>query len=272
MRSQPQTNRGFTLAELLVAVAITSMIVVFLGSMFTSLASTSLRAHERTDAFRDARAALQMMARDFSAVVRTQWEPNPFTNPSPTSTPQPTTRPVAYLALKNIYSDPVSTNQQIYGLIAAKNAATGDVCSVGYYSSWDGKAYTLRRFFRDSAATHAAISAKATYASESDLFQPNPTGTQPDDVLAQYVWNLNVKPFAADGTALTYPYICDASAASPAPPIAAIEISFTAMSAAAARTLMSVTSSPKDWTDTASSHYVRLIKPHAYQFRTRIEL
>lgn len=272
MRLSTYKERAFTLVELLISVAITALIVVLLGTMFTSIASTASHAHERTDAFREARAALQMMSRELGTVVRTQWEPDPFSNPPPATQPQPRTRPVAYLALKNIYNDPVGSNQQVYGLIAAKNGGPGDLCSVGYYSSWDGKAYSLRRFFRDSTATYNTIAGKATYASETDLFTPNPGGAQPDDVLAQYVWNVQVKPFASNGNALSYPYICDASAASAAPPIAALEISFSAISAAAARTMMSVTSNPNDWTNVNTANYQRLIKPHVYQFRTRVEL
>jgi hypothetical protein len=53
---------------------------------------------------------------------------------------------------------------------------------------------------------------------------------------------------------------------------AAIEISFNAMSSQAAHAVMSVTSSPNDWMDTTTQNYQRLIAPHAYQFRSRINL
>src|SRR5204862_6092509 len=90
---------GFTIVELLVASAITLGIVVLLGIMFGAITRTTSRANQRTDAFRDARAALQMMERDFSNLVRTQWEPDPFVSPTP-STTQPVTRAAAYLAMK----------------------------------------------------------------------------------------------------------------------------------------------------------------------------
>jgi len=51
---------------------------------------------------------------------------------------------------------------------------------------------------------------------------------------------------------------------------AAVEISFYAMSPQAARTVMSVSSSANDWMDTTTPNYQRLIAPHAYQFRSRI--
>src|SRR5204863_947511 len=125
-------HAGFTMVELLIAVSLTTLIVVMLGIMFGSLLTTSSRASQRIDAFRDARAALQMIERDLSGLVRNQRD----------SAGNPITRPAAYLALKNIYTpdpgavNPATDNQQIFALIALKNAGPGDVCSVGYYCRW----------------------------------------------------------------------------------------------------------------------------------------
>ena len=99
-----KTNFGFTLVELLVAAAITVLIVVMLGWMLGSLMRTASYATQRVDAFRDARAALQMMERDLRNLVRTQWNPDPFTNPPPVTT-QPVTRPAAYFALDKRWQD-----------------------------------------------------------------------------------------------------------------------------------------------------------------------
>lgn len=259
---------AFTLVELLISVAITTLIVVMLGIMFGSLTSTSSRANQRIDAFRDARAALQMIERDLSGLVRNQRD----------STGAATTRPAAYLALDNLYTDPgslnaASNNQQIYALIAAKNSGLGDVCAVGYYCRWDTsrKAYSLHRFFTDSTATYNQLSsaavATANYASETDLYTPAPS----DDILASYVWDFRVTPYDSSGAAIvTYPYICDSSASTATPLPGAIEISFKAMSQQAARTVMSASSSANIWLDPATQTYQRLIAPNAYQFRTRI--
>src|SRR6266478_5632962 len=142
---------GFTLVELLIATGITVAIVLMLGLMLSSLMSTASHATQRVDAFRDARAALQVMQRDLRNLVRTQW----------TTPTQPQTLPTAYFALDNRYTgDPVAGNQQLYALVSAKTtASSGDVCAVGYYCRWDDQlhAYTLRRFFRDSAATFTVM-------------------------------------------------------------------------------------------------------------------
>src|SRR2546421_1463567 len=98
----PERRRSgaFTLAELLIATGITVIIVVMLGLMLTSLLSTASPATERVDAFRDARAALQMIERDLRNLVPTQWSPDPFSIPTPPpATAQPLTLPAAYFAL-----------------------------------------------------------------------------------------------------------------------------------------------------------------------------
>lgn len=279
MRPARSSTRGFTIVELLVATAITVVIVVMLGMMFGSLAGTTSRANQRIDAFRDARAALQMMARDFSNLTPTQWQPDPFTTPPPTVTPVALTRASAFFALEDIYKDPASGNHQLYGLIAAKNSGRGDVCAVGYYCRWDEEhnAYELRRHFRDSDATHGALMGSGSYASTAMLYSPDAVNTKyamlKDDLLAAYVWKLRVTLYDHTGTEIkTFPYVCDSAANSPVAPPAAIEISFNAMSSNAARTVMSTGSQAGAWMNENDGSYKRLIAPNAYPFRTRINL
>jgi type II secretory pathway pseudopilin PulG len=267
---------AFTIVELLVASAITLGIVVLLGVIFGSLTRTTSRANQRTDAFRDARAALQMMGRDLAGLVRNQRD----------STGAPVTLPSAYLvctsgassAPANIYSDPATGNQQLYALIAAKNSGSGDVCTVGYYCRWDdqgGNNYSLRRFFRNSADTYAAFSAVTTYAPKAALYLPDAAGTATaslkDELLAAYVWNLKFTAYNKSGVIIpSYPYECDPDAATNNALPGALEISFKAMSSEAARTVMSVSTNAQDWMDTTTQNYQRLIGPNAYEFRTRI--
>jgi type II secretory pathway pseudopilin PulG len=287
---RPNKNSGFTLLELLIAAGITVVIVVLLGTMAGALMSTAARANQRIDAFRDARAALQMIQRDLSNLVPSQWNPDPSVAPTPlpcqaSTTPSTVvTRPAAYFALQNIYVDPGASNQQIYALISAKASGSGtpnqgDVCAVGYYCRWDDQlhAYTLRRFYRpagspvtcppDSLSTFDVIKnpTGVNYASASELYVPSSC----DPVLAAYVWNFKVAVYDRNGTQYTtYPCVCDQDAAAPRLLPAAIEISFNAMSPQAARTVMSTSSDPAEWINMN----VNLVKPHAYEFRTRINL
>jgi hypothetical protein len=285
----PESIRGFTLAELLIATAVTAGIVLMLGWMLGALMGTASHANARVDAFRDARAALQMMERDLRNLIHTQWNPDPFSNqtlaPCAASgvTTIPVTVPAAYFALDSLYADPETTgnqNQQLYALIADRTSGSpGDVCAVGYYCRWDDQlhAYSLRRFFPGSATTVTAIRNAQTcpgppcYVADSVLYTPSSN----DPVLAAYVWNLTITLYDAAGNRYTpvgNQCICDGSATSPRQLPAAIEISFNAMSPQAARTVMSVSSAPNDWMDTTTQNYQRLILPNTYQFRSRINL
>ena len=291
---RPRTRRycaAFTLAEILIASGITAAMVLMLGWTLGTVMRAGSHASARVDAFRDARAALQLMERDLRNLVRNQWSPDPFSNPTPASTPQPVTLPAAYFAFDKLwrdvvndpYSDPnnASPNFQVFGLVTTKSSASpspipsaGDLSAVGYYCSWDCQpnnqlcAYSLRRFFRNIDVQQALQG--LTYAGEGVLYTPRPSD---DPVLAAYVWNLKVTMYDSAGIVInTYPYICDPSAATPKALPAAIEISFNAMSPQAARTVMSVSSSPADWMDPTNPNYQRLILPHKYEFRTRISL
>src|SRR5437762_1721738 len=186
----PESIRGFTLVELLIATGITVAMVLMLGLMLGSLMGSASHATARVDAFRDARAALQMIERDLRNLVRTQWNPDPFSNPTPTpGTPQPVTKPAAYFAAKNT-SDPTGGNQELYALIADQTTpSSGDVCAVGYYCRWEGDRYTLRRFFQGAAQTLAVMQGGGgSYVSDARLYTPS----QSDPVLAAYVWNFKV--------------------------------------------------------------------------------
>ena len=271
---QRERVSAFTLVELLIATVITVAMVLMFGLMLGSLMSSASHASQRVDAFRDARAALQMMERDVRNLVRTQWNPDPFTNPPPATT-LPVTRPAAYFASENIYADPVAGNQQLYALVADQTTpSSGDVCTVGYYCRWDDQrhAYSLRRFFRNSAATFTVMQGAVSYAADSVLYVPGAS----DAVLAAYVWNFSVIAYDANGNVIPtrdangnpIPYVCDPNATTPNPLPAAIGISFNAMSPQAARAVMSVTSDPSVWMNMDAN----LVKPHAYQFRSRINL
>jgi type II secretory pathway pseudopilin PulG len=256
---------AFTIVELLVAAAITTLIVVLLGTMFGSLTTTTSRANQRIDAFRDARAAIQMIERDLSGLVQAI--------------------PSAYYAATDRYNDPnpaAQKNRQLYALCALRNKPAGnpppiagDMCALGYYCRWDTDAagqrghYVLCRYFRDSDVIFQGFKTNGagTYMPAANLYNPSTD----DDVLATYVWDLQVIPYKADGTVYTveYPVVID-----PSDPLAVlpafIEISFKAMSPQAARTIMNVSNNPEDWMSSASPNYQRLVRPNAYTFRTRI--
>jgi hypothetical protein len=256
-----------------------------LGTMFASLAGTASRANQKTDTFRDARAALQMMARDFANLVKAQ--------------------PAAYFAIN---ADAAGNDvRQLDGLVSLKNTPAGnpapvggDLCAVRYYCGWTNNAYSLRRYFRDSAQTFQTFQSKLApgggslnYADINDLY----VGANPiDEAVASYAWNLQVVAYDSSGNIInqrndafgrptTAPYFCDPAppgAANPLP--ASIEVSFNAISPEAARALLAATSQRADgyavWmvvgnpapSSTDQELYKNLILPNMHNFRTRIAL
>src|SRR5207253_1209381 len=72
LTKQRERVSAFTLVELLIATVITVAMVLMLGWMLGSLMSSATHTTQRVDAFRDARAALQVMERDLRNLVRTQ--------------------------------------------------------------------------------------------------------------------------------------------------------------------------------------------------------
>jgi len=284
MKNHRRTSSAFTLVELLVAAAITVVIVVFLGTMLASLMNTSSRSSHRIDAFRDARAALQMMQRDLSGVVKAQ--------------------PAAYFQIDTDLAGP--DVRQLCALVSTKNQpagvpanAVGDLCAVRYYCAWDStvRAYSLHRYFRNSDLTiktfqNSLNGATLNYTDTGSLYYP---ADGANEAIASYVWNLRVTAFDGLGAVVNKtsdskgrdttgaPYICDPSGGTKPLP-AAIEISFNSMSPVAARTVIAATSARSDayevWKagDAASPNaadkqlYDTLIKPYAYEFRTRVTL
>ncbi|HEY1583233.1 MAG TPA: hypothetical protein VGF73_09055 [Chthoniobacterales bacterium] len=279
----PNPNKdAFTIVELLVAVTITVLIVVLLGSIFGSLINTSSRASQRIDTFRDARAALSLMRKDFESLV--------------------TARPAAYLSI-----DPDAgigpDVRQLCGLISAKNqpaggVTAGDVCSVRYYSSWDSNRhrYSLQRYFKDSDQTIQTFKASLSggtlgYVSGTSMYYD---GIGADETIASCAWNLQIIAYDANGAVMnpatdvfgnptSGAYACDPDTGAVTRP-SSIEISFRAFSADAALILTAATAGRNDayevWkvADNATpasgdqTLYDNLIKPHIEDFRTRIHL
>src|SRR2546423_5827049 len=65
-RAHSHSLASFTLVELLVAIAVTVMIVALLSAVFTAAGKQWQASDQRIDSFRDARAALQIISRDLS--------------------------------------------------------------------------------------------------------------------------------------------------------------------------------------------------------------
>jgi type II secretory pathway pseudopilin PulG len=226
--------RAFTLVEILIATGIVVFMVAMLSQILSATQGMWRKSEARTDPFRDARAAIELMSRELALAVPNDKAP--------------------VLALENIYSqandqDGASHNQQIYALMPLRNVDTtnpainsSDLCAVGYYCTWDSTkhAYILRRHFFASDATFARLQAAGlpgAPAPASSVYAPASPAVLPaqDEDVAAYVWDLKVVPYELIGGALaannTYPITYNSSLPQ------FIEISFKAMSPQAARQL-----------------------------------
>lgn len=280
-------KRGFTLVEMIVALAVTSVLTVLMLRMFTDSSTIWKREDDRLDTFREARAALQLMATELSTV-------NPLPELNPKASEGEAERFPA-LALRYHPNTPEGDqttpgNQEIYALAALPNRGKSDLCAIGYYCEWvEAKScYVLRRQFTDGDETFARLqkvlkaSAPISYpASFAVLYNrsvtDNGTGivSEPVQDLATYVWDLQ---FTLPAPAAT--------TANPNPPPPKwldqriygrelpqwVEIRFKALGSSAARKLEGQPMGRTDWFKTKETAYQRFILPAEQQFVTRVKL
>ncbi len=201
---------------------LTVILVTFSVQAIGSVSSIWQRTEVRTDAFREARAALGIVSRDLRCTIN-----------HPRSTAGET---VPFLTLKRLYVDPASqaeANMQIYALITQRNGGRSDVCSVGYYSFWEPsrRCYVLKRYYQDSDATfdNVKLARSRRLLQEikpEDIFFPAQT-PQPrsgsaaahpieDEVVASYVWDLKIECLDADtNSQVRYPVVFSKSPSKP---------------------------------------------------------
>lgn len=312
-RAAAHRARGaFTLVELLVAMATTLILVIGLIQVFSATTKTWQQSEARMDAYREARGALQIMARDLSATLRTSYDqqlatgtgplmPTLVLQRSPSTTPDPTG----------------PGNEEAYCLTNIPNSGTSFLCAVGFFCQWmpdqatgsaarrAPRAFALMRQSLDSTGTFQRLKAASAIQPTppaaavplgfDDLFGRTGTGSVPAPTITQlsaYIWDLrfridtdlNEQTFpdgnASDApldhsTPTKLPYSGDP--ARPYPPFlpAYVEIRFKALSETAARRLEGNTAVTREtWKDTGitSALYQNLILPGAQQFVLRVPL
>ena len=218
---------AFTLVELIVAMAVALIIVTVLLQLFSASADSWQRGETQLDAYREARGAMQLMARDLATVIR-----------PPTKDPlgvQQKAQALAPSLVLNHYPtaaddssvhDEDKINEELYCLTAipnqpVKNAAQAGgtapaasaLCAVGYFCQWDDKrgAYVLYRQFLDSDKTYkcfqSAVKANGSdaplkflnlYTRSGVKADPNSpdagaTETASKTDLASYIWDLQFR-------------------------------------------------------------------------------
>jgi type II secretory pathway component PulJ len=236
-----ESQVAFTLVEVLIAVAITALIVVLLGQMFSAAAKMWTTADQRIDAFRDARATLQLMSSDLGrANINGDQK---------------------MLTLNQVSADG-SYASEADAITPASNKGKSDLCTVQYYLLWNGttKTYSLMRRLKDSDATSGFLQNKTL---DYTTIYDKKTGTE--ETLATPAWDLEIKPGEIDNVV------------TPATDNAAkwrwLEIKFKTMSVNAATKIKTAPGVVQaTWADPTSSAYKTFILPYEQQFITRVSL
>lgn len=241
---------AFTLVELLVSITITLVIVVVLFQVFAATARQWQTSDQRIDTFRDARAILQIMARDLS---RADINGN-----------------ASMLMLADYFTvapDPQFA-KEAYAITPIPNAGKSSLCAVGYYCAYDGAthAYSLRRLYKNSNVTYTALARPtpdftALYTKNPSM---DPTDLTRDDVAAGYVWDLQFHPGVGKD-------FVDPSSV-PSSQWNWLEIRFKSMSPASGRLIRNTAINTSTWFDSTSSIYKTFILPYEQQFISRVTL
>jgi len=265
-------HRAFTLVEMVVAIAVTLALVVIMVQIFVSGSNLWTKNNERLDTFREARAALQMMARDLSGVNPVPGLPDQF--------------PVLALQYHPSTAGEDKVNQEVYGLTSVSNSGKSDLCAVGYFCAWDANksTFVLKRQFTESNTTFANLRQALPLASPmtgqgafnvlfarplNSTAAANSTSTQSVDDMASYVWDLQfITPTTGNPPqTVKWPqgYFWKEM------PLW-VEIRFKALGATAARKLEGSQITRDVWFSPDSDIYKRMILPNEQQFVTRVKL
>jgi prepilin-type N-terminal cleavage/methylation domain-containing protein len=179
-----RSPRGFTLIEMLVSMVVLALLIVAMMSLVETAIALWRENEGRTDACREARAALMVMARDLrNAVAGNNVEFMQF----------------------NLQSGAAGTNygSNVFFLASLPPSAQiadskSDVCEVGFFLALDrtsastNRTLNLYRYFRSSDETFSNMTS-------SSLFTNIATGATGEELLARNVVVLKITPVRANG-------------------------------------------------------------------------
>ena len=235
---------AFTLVEMLVSMVVLALVVIAMMALVDGAARLWRDNEGRTDACREARAALVVMARDLrNAVAGTNADFIKF----------------------NLQSGAAGTNYggNVFFLASLPSSAQdshskSDVCEVGYFLALDrtpastNRTLNLYRYFRNSNQTFSNLANAALFANIA-------TGAAGEELLARNVVGMRITPVSVDAGEWT-----DFAPSSNAPLPVVIEITLKAIGQETARKL----EDSAGWTDTNS----RLMTQALQTLTTRINV
>lgn len=199
MPAPSNRQEGFTLVELLAAMAVATLLMALLMTLLDSAFRLWQGTEARIEASREARAALGMMAADLQNAVIPPFLPgtsgfllNSATLPSAAQTD-------TNIAGSLFFLRSLSANGQ-------GGEARGDLCQVGYFLAYgsvsaNAKAgWHLYRYFRNSEATLHVIG-------QAGLFSFADSGLGGGELLASHVTGLRLTAYSTNAAGTLVPYL-----------------------------------------------------------------
>lgn len=239
--SERRANRSFTLVEILVATAITSLLLMGMTGIFDQAMKAWRLASRRGDAEREVRATLTMMQKDLSSlVIQSNLPVYRITNPANANFIGPGRSPDYSGSVAIFFLTLLSPSGQA--------GDSGDLCGVGYYVAWDSvtQSYNLYRYLRTSSQLLPALSG---FLARSDPIESRtglfPANNNPDELVGANVVNFRAEyktlpPLFGDVTSQDGPVITERPGY--------VQLELTAFGSEAARTF----SSSNDWLATTN--------------------
>lgn len=260
-----KTNQfAFTILELLVSMAVMSVLLVLLLGMVDGATKLWRENENRVDAYREARAALGIMSRDLRNALAGATNTNHFLlnagafSNLPASAITQTNTGSAVFFLSAL---PLNAQQRYPDGSSNKS----DVCQVGYFLAFDrtpastNRSLNLYRYFRSSDTTFTNLLA-------TNLFSGVTVGPAGEELLARNVTRFTARAYSltANNTLTAFPASNNTNTL---PDV--VEISVSAVNQDAAKKLGNDVA---DWTTTNGPLYINVIRPVEQTFTTRINL
>jgi GxxExxY protein len=223
-------SSAFSILELLVAVSVLSILLVVLLNIVQGATSLWRTSENKVEAYREARAALQVMSSDLRNTLASTntnfFRTNISGYPNPTNLTFLTTLPLS----------------------SQDTTSKGDVCTVGYFLAYDNKSpiagnngrqsYNLYRYFVESNETFAKLTDASGPTDVLDF-----DADFPPEILARNIVNFNATYFVTNSSGLTN---WAQSLTTPMPQV--VEIKITAVNNE--RTMrFGARNAQSDWTD-----------------------
>lgn len=253
----PVKKFAFSLLELMVAMAIMALLLVLLLNMVDSATKLWRENENRVDSYREARAALGIMAQDLQNALTGSTNTNHFL-----------VNETAFPVFSTLGGSLTDTNNggALFFLSALPTKAQesgknkSDVCQVGYFLAMSrtpastNQTLNLYRYFRSSDETFTNLTTDTLFQS------PSIGASGREELLARHIVGLSVHAYTLTNNSLVK---FSASTNTPMPDL--IELSIRAINQDAAKKLDNTVA---NWTNTNST----IIRPVLQTFTTRIQL